>query len=575
MSEWLLVKHSGVNIMNWWEYMVKPGIKRLLIERGKMIKWERSGKLNLLMLRQSYLVKKLQAGELSRLFELKKVQLDIQHWHQQECEKVKLQSQSDEIDSPEHVRIYHHELHAKNIKKSSILQLKTESGMLEGHAACSKYLEDSVALLLTSPANLDEAAQNELLKEVKVVFTKEDNAMLLKPPTKEEVKESVWSGNVNAAPGCDGLSTLVYKHCWDVLGESLTEVTQAVHGGATPTLSQRTSLMVYGAKSNKPSNSVDPNHKRRISLLNSDFKVISGLENNRFKKVATHTLSPAQLSVGDNRRIHHGINKARDAIQAANGRNQGCGILDNDYKAAFDYMVLIWVMKVLKAKGLDQQVINRLYNIYDNSLTVVVVNNVQGKCFLNLRWSIRQGDRPSSIFFCYGLDPHLDWLNNRLRGIPIYTMNFFSPGTTTEMYKMIAYVDDVKPSITSMEEFSLVDRGSALFEAASGCILHRDPASGKVKFLPLGRWRGTLSREDIPVNYIVLSDHLDMVGVKLQASYLHTRKTNCDELQIRVKNVIGPWKGGKFMPLSQRSHSINCYCLSKVWFRCSSINLRD
>ena len=63
-----------------------------------------------------------------------------------------------------------------------------------------------------------------------------------------------------------------------------------------------------------------------------------------------------------------------------------------------------------------------------------------------------------------------------------------------ETYKLIAYVDDVKPSITSMNEFSVVDRGSALFEAASGCVLHRDPASGKVKFLPLGRWKGTLTR---------------------------------------------------------------------------------
>ena len=398
--------------------------------------------------------------------------------------------------------------------------------------------------------------------------------MMKKIPTKQEVKESVWSANINAAPGNDGLTTLVYKHCWEVLGDSLTEIAQQVHLGATPTLSQRTSLMVYGSKNNKPANSTDPNHKRRISLLNSDFKVITGIENNRFKKVATHTLSPVQLSAGNDRRIHHGINKARDAIQAAGGRNQGCGILDNDYKAAFDYMVLTWVLKVLKAKGLDQEVINRLLNLYGNNLTVVVVNSVQGSCFPNTRWSIRQGDRPSSILFCYGLDPHLDWLENRLKGIPIYTKNFFSPTTSSETYKLIAYVDDVKPSITSMQEFSLVDQGSAIFEAASGCILHRDPTSGKVKFLALGRWMGTLSREDLPVSYIVLSEHLDMVGVKLRASYKSTRKTNCDELQEKVRNVIGPWKGGKFMPLSQRSHSINTYCLSKVWFRCSTIDLR-
>jgi hypothetical protein len=65
-----------------------------------------------------------------------------------------------------------------------------------------------------------------------------------------------------------------------------------------------------------------------------------------------------------------------------------------------------------------------------------------------------------------------------------------------------------------------------------------------------------------------------MVGVQLKASFLHTRKVNCDVLQDKVKNVIWPWKSGKFMPLRQRSYSINTFCYSKLWFKCSSINLR-
>ena len=65
-----------------------------------------------------------------------------------------------------------------------------------------------------------------------------------------------------------------------------------------------------------------------------------------------------------------------------------------------------------------------------------------------------------------------------------------------------------------------------------------------------------------------------MLGVKLNASFLQTRKTNCDDLQERVNNVIRPWKGGKFMTLSLRSFSLNTYCLSKLWFKCPSVNLR-
>ena len=565
-GDWFKVKRAGLGVLPWWELIVKPGIRSLLIKRGKELNVLKHGQLNLLLLRQAYLVKKLHEGFESCLTELKIVQQEIQEWYGRECEKIKLQSKCQEINSSENVRIYHHELHSKNIKKSTILKLDTENGSIFGHHECARYLEQEVGKLLLYPAELSSEAQDILLKEVKKVFTLEDNHALNKAPSSAEVKESLWTSNLNSAPGTDGLTNLVYKQCWDVLGESLVEVAQEIHNGNLPTLSQRTSLMVYGAKSNKPLNSTDPKHKRRISLLNSDFKIVSGIYNARLRNVATHTLNQNQFAMGKNRNIHHGISKARDAIFSASCRSSGCGILDNDYMAAFDYMVLKWVFRVLEAKGLDFNCISRLKNLYSNHLTVVVVNNISGKCYPNNRWSIRQGDRPSSILFCYGLDPHLDWLENRLQGIPLVS--------SSEVYKLIAYVDDVKPSITSMHEFNIVDQGSALFEAASGCKLHRDPNSGKVKFLPLGRWKGTLLREDLPVRYVALSEHLDMVGVKLKASFAGSRKLNCDELQEKVRGIISMWRGGKFMPLVQRSLSVNCFCLSKVWFRSATLPLR-
>ena len=70
--------------------------------------------------------------------------------------------------------------------------------------------------------------------------------------------------------------------------------------------------MIFGPKPKKAS-SHKPKDKRRISLLNTDFKTMSGLKSRRFKKTATRTLSPYQLVAGDDRRIHHGINFARDA----------------------------------------------------------------------------------------------------------------------------------------------------------------------------------------------------------------------------------------------------------------------
>ena len=357
---------------------------------------------------------------------------------------------------------------------------------------------------------------------------------------------------------------------------------QAINEGNQPTVSQRTSLMVFGAKPKKPT-SLKPSDKRKISLLNSDFKIATGIEAARFKKVTTHTLSSNQLVAGENRRIHHGVNLARDAIFAAGKSKVGCGILDTDYVAAFDYLVMHWVFMVLAKKGLSEQVISRLKNLYRDNLTIVVVNNVLGRCFPNHRWSLRQGDVPSMHWFAYAIDPLICFLEKRLHGILIHSLQVLGPcpegvagplPNIEQRYTVIGYADDLKPAVTTMQEFSLVDRASSLFENSSGCRLHRDPKSGKCKFLPLGRWRGSLTQEDIPCAYMVLSDHLDMVGVELKATHTQTRKVNGDALQSRVQNTVGPWRSGRFMPLTQRPWSINSYALSKVWYKCNSVDLR-
>ena len=194
---------------------------------------------------------------------------------------------------------------------------------------------------------------------------------------------------------------------------------------------------------------------------------------------------------GSDRRIHHGINLARDAIWAAGKRGQGCGILDTDLIAAFDFMCLDWVCMVLAKKGLDSRAISRLKNLYRNNVSVIVVNNIPGKSVKNIGLSLRQGDLPSMHLFSFGIDPILGYLEKRLKGILITSLPVLGPTFAgcpplkplEERFKVIGYADDVKPATTCMEEFLIVDRAMHLFEQASGCRLHRDPASKKCKFL--------------------------------------------------------------------------------------------
>jgi hypothetical protein len=80
---------------------------------------------------------------------------------------------------------------------------------------------------------------------------------------------------------------------------------------------------------------------------------------------------------GEDWRIHHCINLARDAERKMT--RTGCGMADTDYQAAFDFLVMSWVFLVLEKKGLSQLVIKRLTNLYQDNLSITVVNNIEGK----------------------------------------------------------------------------------------------------------------------------------------------------------------------------------------------------
>ena len=109
-----------------------------------------------------------------QLAQLKKVQAEIQEWYEIESRKVVLQARVDDVQQSEKVRIFHHEQHVKHCKKSAILKLETDDGVLIGHEACSDFLVRQVTSLLGEPAKLDSAAQKILLAEVTPVFTEED-----------------------------------------------------------------------------------------------------------------------------------------------------------------------------------------------------------------------------------------------------------------------------------------------------------------------------------------------------------------------------------------------------------------
>ena len=147
----------------------------------------------------------------------------------------------------------------------------------------------------------------------------------------------------------------------------------------------------------------------------------------RLQSTTLHALSPSQLVTGNDQRIQHGINAARDLILFADKDKLEGGLLSLDFKQGFDHLTMSFVFKVLAKKGLHKEVIDHLKRIYKDNMTVVCINNILGNPILNIRISLRQGDVPSMLFFCYGIDPLLHSLNFSLTGITRLSVPTYGP----------------------------------------------------------------------------------------------------------------------------------------------------
>ena len=154
--------------------------------------------------------------------------------------------------------------------------------------------------------------------------------------------------------------------------------------------------MVFANKPKKM-DSINVKDKRKISLLNADFKLATGIESLRHGKILDHTVSMCQYAVGKSRKITHAINFARDAVFSAGGRKEGAALADLDFEAAFDFLRMEWVELVLNKKGLHPEVIARIRGYYTGGVTIPLVNDIPGNPIHNTRRTLRQGDCPSSL----------------------------------------------------------------------------------------------------------------------------------------------------------------------------------
>ena len=122
-------------------------------------------------------------------------------------------------------------------------------------------------------------------------ITEEDNVILKRIPSPEEIKEAQFQMQDLKAPGPDRFPVLFYKEFWPIVGEIVTQAVVSFFVDGSLPKEANSSLIVLIPKTSNPTT---VNNFRPISLCNVVYKIISKLLVAKFRPLLHKIISPCQ-----------------------------------------------------------------------------------------------------------------------------------------------------------------------------------------------------------------------------------------------------------------------------------------
>ncbi len=185
---------------------------------------------------------------------------------------------------------------------------------------------------------------------------------------------------------------------------------------------------------------------RPITLMNTDYKLLSKTLSIRLASVAEDIIHPSQAGFVPGRRLRNHTQLARMMIDWAEITESNGAIVALDQEKAYDKVAHDYLWRVLETFGVPEDFITTVRSLYTNANTSVMINGVPSKPYCVYR-GVRQGDPMSCLLFDLAIEPLSAMIRkSELRGFNI-------PGTV-EAVKATLFADDTTVYLTEDDDFS-------------------------------------------------------------------------------------------------------------------------
>ena len=520
-------KHQSV--VHKWEY-IKMTIRGFMIKYTARKKKSQINILNALERKIKNAEQDLVEG--SKLFSkqeimdhIVKLQNDRQEIIEYKQKGAAIRARQNWLELGEKMNSYFLKLECKNYNRKNRQQLRIGDKIITDNAKILQAQYEYYKELYTTEGTV---ISDEYLNSIQLpVLEGQEIEMLKSEITKEEIKHALWQLAPNKATGTQGIPPEFIHKFWPELHGILTQVIQtSSHDGLC--INESRGIISLVEKSGKDELLIK--NWRPLSLLNTDYKILSKLLAVRLNKVIPRIIHNDQSGFIKNRGLTDNIMNLLSLIELCETENIPVLLISFDYEKAFARVEWQVLFKILHRIGFPQEYISMIKAMYKN-IQSCTVNNGYTSEYINITRSLRQGCPISSSLFVVLIEV----LGQKLRedkgtvGILVNKHEKQHEQYADDIWTLIhANQNNLNNLMKTMYEFSM----------ATGQKINYD----KTQIVRIGSLRDSkaIYYVDKPIQW---SEGTKILGIEITANRERMYRKNFEILYEKMTKVLNMWEG--------------------------------
>ena len=367
--------------------------------------------------------------------------------------------------------------------------------------------------------------------------------------TIEECGKALSQLSNNKSPGCDGLPTEFYKFFWGHLKYIVYDSFKWSIENNSLSVDQKRGVITLVPKQGK-----DVRHLsnwRPISVLNTDYKILTKLYALRLQTVLGDIINPDQVGYLKGRFIGENIRTIKDIMDYTQHFKISGLIALMDFQKAFDTVSWSFLIKCLNSFNFGDKFISIVKMLYSD-IESCVTNNGKSSTFFRLHRGIRQGCCLSALLFIIVVELLAISIraSNDIKGL---TINNFT-------YKISQLADDttlfIKDQSSLKYAFDLIER----FGFCSGLKLNKS----KTELIALD----DNIKRDKNLHVTWNNGPFKTLGVWFTNSEEETYNLNFRDKLPKLRQILSIWSG-QSLSLKGKITIIKNLVISKIINTCS------